>query len=678
MRAVSTGQETAADGRAKQRSKDSPKPLDSSRAPPVDRYCDLVLTGGLTDGVVYPWAVLELARHYRFKNIGGTSVGALAAAITAAAEFDRRHGSLAGFNELVRKLPETLGETVNGKPRLFTLFQPLKSTRRLFDLFVSLFSPPTRAPEKTSMTPANSFAARSARTASTWLSYIKQYLVTPLWAYRLPALIGLLIGLLVGLAAVVGLIHFFVEAGSLGTWRARGVLAVGALITLILVALFVLVLMVIGVYSDLVRHLVPNGFGICTGGGVEGAPANEQALIDWLHTGIQLAAGKRLDQPLTFKDLWDAPGGPDGRPMPPALASKKSRSIDLRMVTTNLSQGRPYVLPLDDDTSRLFFRIEELRPFFPPEVIQHLQMHSTTPPDLVGCTDIRELPRGDLPIVVAVRLSLSFPVLFSAVPLWAFEHRPEQRQRLRQCWFSDGAICSNFPIHLFDAAIPQWPTFGISLQDGTDLPDGLRVWLPQRDPEGLEAVWNPVMSLVDFASSIINSAKDWNDNTAARMPGVRDRVVRLFLKSQSGLNLKLTADEIMALARNYGWEGGVALVRRFIGHSSTTPSEGWSEHRWIRFNTFLVALRERVAALTAAAERAGYSTPMSQQILEAKRHRPLDGQDPEGEKLNDPQAKDLEKLLATLEALESGFANAVIRQHFVPKPPPNLRIRAPL
>lgn len=672
--------ETASDGRAKECCKHSPEPLDSSRAPPVDRYCDLVLTGGVTDGVVYPWAVLELARHYRFKNIGGTSVGALAAALTAAAEYARRYGSLAGFNEVVRQLPEKLGESVNGNPRLFTLFQPEKSTRRLFALFVSLCSPvKSKQPEGTTR-PASSSAARFARSVRMGEDLIRKYVVPVLCAYRLHALIGLCAGLLIGMAAVAGLLYCFVGAVSLCTWTGLGVVAGGAVITLILVALFVLVLIVIGVYSDVVRGLVPNGFGICTGGRVDEAPSNEQALVEWLHEGIQLAAGKRLDQPLTFKDLWDAPGGPHGSPMPPALPSRKSRSIDLRMVTTNVTQGRPYGLPLDDDTSPLFFRIEEFTRFFPPEVIEHLRIHSKKRPDLDADPDFRELPKGDLPVVVAARLSLSFPILFSAVPLCAIERKPKQQVgQLGKCLFSDGAICSDFPIHLFDAAIPEWPTFGISLEDGTDLlPHGPWVWLPQRDPDGLEEVWNRVVSPVDFLWSIITTAMHWNDSTSVRMPGVRDRVVRLFLKSKSGLNLRLSACDIMDLARDYGWEGGLALVRRFIGDSGTAPSQGWREHRWIRFNTLLVALRERVAALTAAAEHAGYSTPMSRQILEAKHHQPLEGDGSGGKKLTDPQAEDLEKLLAALEALESGFANAVNRQLYVPEPPPSLRIRAPL
>jgi predicted acylesterase/phospholipase RssA len=53
-------------------------------------YCDLVMKGGITSGIVYPLAIKELSSKYHFKNIGGTSAGAVAAVITAAAEYGTR------------------------------------------------------------------------------------------------------------------------------------------------------------------------------------------------------------------------------------------------------------------------------------------------------------------------------------------------------------------------------------------------------------------------------------------------------------------------------------------------------------------------------------------------------------------------------------------------------------
>jgi predicted acylesterase/phospholipase RssA len=633
-----------------------PEPLDPDKQPPIDRYCDLVLTGGVTDGVVYPWAIIELARTYRFKNIGGTSVGAMAAALTAAAEYSRRHGSLTGFNQVLLKLPRKLGEDVGGgKTRIFSLFQPAKETQRLFDVFVSLFSPEKGARHR-------SFAYR---------------FLPVLRAYRCPALIGLAAGALAG---------YFIAAND---WIEF------LFVALPYALLFALLLVGIAVYFDLVHGLVRNGFGLCKGGRVDAAKKDAlPSLIEWLYDGIQGAAGKPYDQPLTFEDLWNAPGGPGGSPMPPALPAKKPRSIDLRMVTTNLTHGRPYGLPLDDPTSRLFFKAEELKRFFPEPVLEHLKRTSKRyrparaedprrAPD-----DIRELPLGELPVIVAARMSLSFPFLFSNVPLYAIDYEPKRKKRrLRRCQFSDGGICSNFPIHLFDAAVPKWPTFGISLGTRSIFRKDA-VWLPGLHYQGRGDSWNrfgdehsarshatipPSERLFGFLKSVVWAAKDWNDQTTARMPGVRDRVVHVFLKEdQGGLNLKLSSEDILQLAAVYGQPAGKALVDKF---AVRRQGAAWSEHRWMRFNTFLTALRERVEALTAAAERQPYCEPLSGQIAQARTTPPL-AEDPPASALTAAQANDLKELLAALEVLESNFAHTIL-QPYKPAPQPSLHLRPP-
>jgi predicted acylesterase/phospholipase RssA len=47
------------------------------------------MKGGITSGVIYPKLIGKLAEKYQLKNIGGTSVGAIAAAGAAAVEFRR-------------------------------------------------------------------------------------------------------------------------------------------------------------------------------------------------------------------------------------------------------------------------------------------------------------------------------------------------------------------------------------------------------------------------------------------------------------------------------------------------------------------------------------------------------------------------------------------------------------
>ena len=98
--------------------------LDSPR-----RTCDVVMKGGITSGVVYPHALCELARTYRFANVGGTSAGAIAAAAAAAAEHGREQG---GFEKLAA-LPDWVGAGDN----LFRLFQPQPRTRPFFRLFTA-------------------------------------------------------------------------------------------------------------------------------------------------------------------------------------------------------------------------------------------------------------------------------------------------------------------------------------------------------------------------------------------------------------------------------------------------------------------------------------------------------------------------------------------------------------
>src|SRR3990167_376044 len=106
-----------------------------------DRYCDLVLTGGVTSAIAYPGLIHGLAQVYRFNSIGGSSSGAGSAALAAAAEYRRRHGSSEGFRTLLRRTSE-LEESVGGKTGLAWLFQPDPRSRRLFDALLPAFAGP--------------------------------------------------------------------------------------------------------------------------------------------------------------------------------------------------------------------------------------------------------------------------------------------------------------------------------------------------------------------------------------------------------------------------------------------------------------------------------------------------------------------------------------------------------
>jgi|GEM_PF-6425077 len=57
----------------------SQEATDPASAAGAVEECDLVMKGGITSGIVYPRLVRALAERYRFRQIGGAAVLALAA-----------------------------------------------------------------------------------------------------------------------------------------------------------------------------------------------------------------------------------------------------------------------------------------------------------------------------------------------------------------------------------------------------------------------------------------------------------------------------------------------------------------------------------------------------------------------------------------------------------------------
>ena len=329
---------------------DVPNPVTES--PPADRFCDLVLTGGVASGVVYPWAIVELARAYRFKNNGGTSVGAMAAALAAAAEYGRRSGAPLPF-EVLRRLPGKLAEDAgHGRTRLLALFQPAPRGQRLFDIFVDsarVFWGTERPGRR----------ERWGWLLRTLCAFRREALRAALRAAAVAALLGLLV--------VAALVFFGLPYGF--SWTV-------ALLPLAVIAAAVGI--VCAVLEDVREGLIANDLGLVRGGPLAGRDHKaDPGLVAWLHEGIQRSAGFNPNDPrnppLSFRDLWHAPAYP-GAPHGDAAASDAPgmRSINLAMVTTNVTLGRPFRLPLDDQTTRLYFKPAELAPFFPAEVMHAL------------------------------------------------------------------------------------------------------------------------------------------------------------------------------------------------------------------------------------------------------------------------------------------------------------------
>ena len=230
--------------------------------------------------------------------------------------------------------------------------------------------------------------------------------------------------------------------------------------------------MITGVLADL-GGLSEIDFGISSG---QGETEAETALTPWLHGKLQQLAGRpAAADPLTFADL-------------------AQHNIELRVMTTNLSRNQPVAMPWDNST--YFFDPDHFRTLFPAAVVDQMCKPPPLPTGPLAryqAEVLREhakpllpFPAADqLPILVATRMSLSFPLLISAVPLYAVDfalpaHReyggriakwrkqnpmatPEEaadalaKPTFEVNWFSDGGLAANLPVHFFDSPLPTRP-----------------------------------------------------------------------------------------------------------------------------------------------------------------------------------------------------------------------------
>jgi hypothetical protein len=558
--------------------------------------CDLVMKGGITSGIVYPPAVLELAPRYRFRDIGGASAGAIAAALVAAAEYGREDG---GFDRL-REVNHHLAEPKH----LLELFQPTRAARPAFAALMALMKGSTEPPPA-----AGARETPLSEAVWTWLQRAWAVLTTYGDHDRIatggPALVpGVIVFLLVHLAlrqlgAAVDVANVVGLAAGFLAWVAS--FAIIALVRLVFV---------------LWGHVPENSFGMCTGltDGGEGP-----GLVDWLSGELDRVAGRASgDAPLTISDL-------------------ASRGIRLQTVTTNLSVAQPQLLPFDRE---FIFSRTEMSTVFPRRIVDHLWSKGRSV-DGAGFGDYRFLPpAGDLPVILCARLSLSFPVLISAVPLWTLPGAGPQGVAggakpadLQRHWFSDGGISSNFPIHFFDHWLPTRPTFGIDLTEMPDQafdaaasdglgrgPDGAGprrlkeryfmapdpseqpgpiprddvVLLRPQDPMYPE--WSEIRGLFEFLFSIWETTHSYHDNMLMQLPGFRDRVVRVrFATGEGGLNLSMSRTAVNSI-RDKGTRAGRRLLDEFA----------FDDHRWVRLRVLMAELERRMAELATAYRAANY------------------------------------------------------------------------
>ncbi|MEO7691445.1 MAG: patatin-like phospholipase family protein [Sphingomonas sp.] len=575
-------------------------------------YCDLVMKGGITSGLVYPNAVLALAKRYRFKNIGGTSAGAIAAVATAAAALgERRKPKLdpvmaadAGMAGLAR-----VAAQLTHQGFIYSLFQPSRGARSAYRMMVRLT------------------AGRGL------LGKI--------------AVVTLGIAATAGLELAIALIAFL----GLGWWIG----GLAGMASALLPAFFCsLTAAAICGAMRLARAIRRNQMGLCTGlGQTRRFGKRQPGLTDWLHSIIQSLGGLPLDRPLLFSDLWDAERYPD--------EPESRHAISLQMIATGVSHSEPRSLPFDN--GQFWFLREDFDRLFPETVVEWMVKADPSPRIVDGRTYYRLPADGALPVVVAARMSLSFPILISAIPLYEADYsaakragaalgaapaealQPAQAESLtvggaatpvdgadvpfRICWFSDGGISSNFPLHLFDGPLPRWPTFAINLVYSKTSDGGAdQVYLPNENNRSWQRRYVDfanrfaLSEVASFLFAIIGTMQNWRDLLQARAPGHRDRIVHVPLTSkEGGLNLDMDQAILDSIAAK-GTLAGVELATKF----------DFNNHYWVRWRN-VAATTEKFAVEFAigagppitvsyagahAAASAGTKTPPSYRFTSKK------------------------------------------------------------
>ena len=547
--------------------------------------CDLIMKGGITSGVVYPPAIAELAKDHRFYSIGGASAGALAAAAAAAAEFGRQSGqnpsSFVYMDEVNPMLAATHGTTT----KLESLVQPQASTRRYFNLMWAL--------KKASR---NSDIAGSKSSFHTRVARKGKATGLALWAlvmHSAPTTILALLGISLIVVAVLGAI---LASNSLAAGIAIGIVAC-------LGFLLWAAGSVIHLYRSFDDAFVGNHLGLCTG-----ITPTKDGITDWLHDQIQrLAFGSNASRPLTYGDL-------------------DAFDIELVTMTTNASQGESLAFPFADEDAWAFHRADAIA-LFPSDIASYLIEYGEEtrdgwvtrlrreelppdapkdPGDAIGPEELLPLPPAwDLPVLLGARLSYPIPPMLSAFPLY---RRVRKRDNVasaasescyEKVWLTDGGLCSNLPVHLFDAALPSRPTYAISLSNTEFTPrdpheDEMvdahrRVQRPTNG--GLEMdlpVWK-ISTTSGFLKLIFNATRNWSDNSTQSEIGVRDRICTIELgPHEGGFNLDMTSATIEGL-RYRGSAAGENLAWMVTGRKpALDPTSGvdadsqWLRHRWIR------------------------------------------------------------------------------------------------
>jgi hypothetical protein len=341
--------------------------------------------------------------------------------------------------------------------------------------------------------------------------------------------------------------------------------------------------------------------------------------------------GEQGRRALTFGDLWLGrpvvqTGGETGRDaqfLRRAAADPERRAIELRLVTTDLTAGRPLHLPVGASpgpggslAQPWLFCPHCLAGGLPPRVVEQTVAAShRTKVQWAG----HRCPRHgspllafpdpwDVPVVLAVRMAVSAPGFLRSVPLYVpataardvrdayggwSGHRPQTSDPgngVTAHWFC-GDDSADAPVSMFDVILPRWPTFGFLVESGVNVPDGAEghwVDLPEPAAAASRAPGTAIDGLGAFLTAARRSRSGWQDRGEVSLAAAHGRIA-VVRRGLGGEGVFLTDEEILRLALR-GHHAGRKLRNRFTGRDGDVAAQTIADrYRWVRLRS---ALRE--------------------------------------------------------------------------------------
>jgi hypothetical protein len=597
----------------------------------LERSCDLTMRGGAAAAVTYPLAACALAEHYLVRRIGGSGTAALAAAAVAAAEVGRAAAPPAadapalvapGYAGLAEAVGWLAGDDQDGDAgsgnRAARLLQPSGPMRAPFRLVAAVAAPRHRG-----LAMAAALAGVPGRGARVAVALV--------WAGVVLAAAGFTVALL--------------RSPTVAPWVVA-VLAPVLVVTVLLAGAAAHLLgAVLGLRGLLEETAGAEQYGLVPGvpladGGrppgrvselldrLTGVPAADGVppLLTWAtdvlddlagmppeQPGLLDDAGVRLDSPtqqsrraLTFGDLWLRRAGRaegDAELLRRSAADPELRAVDLRLIATDVTTGRPVELPLAEGW---WFCGPCLAGGLPSRVVEQLTAAAPAADDGSDAhapvcprhgSPLLPMPTAaDMPVIVAARLAAATPGLMRATPLYRVTHG----DRITAHWFCD-AGAADADVTMFDAPLPRWPTFGLAVVPvaADDAADGDWVEVPESDTSPGPDLAAPLGGPWAYARAVLAARSGWRDRTEFGRQGSRGRLGVVRRGSVSAGGLAPDAAEVLRLALR-GHHAGRELRARFTGRDGDIASQtGTDRYRWVRLRTALRGHRDLSLAVSA-------------------------------------------------------------------------------